>query len=140
MLASTAPHPIAVIPILGSIEIGFEGANWTDSGNLAGWNADAGREDRNLELFSTEVPKDEITAIRSKLDRRADNTSSIGTPRPNCDRKESERFEGELGIGEPVVVGLIDPVLNNEAGIPSSILQAPARLRRFKLAESLHES
>ena len=77
LLASTAPHPIAVIPILGSIEIGFEGANCTDSGNLAGWNADASREDRKLELFGTEVPKDEITAVRSKLDRRANNTSSI---------------------------------------------------------------
>ena len=77
LLASTAPHPIAVIPILGAGEIGLEGANWTDSGNLACRNADAGREDRNLELFGTEVPKDEITAIRSKLDRRANNTSSI---------------------------------------------------------------
>ena len=77
LLASTAPHPIAVIPIFGSIEIGFEGANWTDSGNLAGGNADAGREDRNLELFSTEVPKDEITAVQSKTDRRAKNTSRI---------------------------------------------------------------
>ena len=66
-----------MIPILGSIEIGLEGANWTDSGNLAGWNADASREDRNLELFGTLVPKDEITAVRSKLDRRANNTSSI---------------------------------------------------------------
>ena len=140
MLASTAPHPIAVIPILGSIEIGFEGANWTDSGNLAGRNADAGREDRNLELFGTLVPKQEITAIRSKLDRRADNTSSIGTPRPNRDRKESERLAGKLGIGEPVVVRLIDPILDNETGIPSSILPSPARLRRFLLAESSHES
>jgi hypothetical protein len=66
-----------VIPTFGSIEIGFEGANCTDSGTLAGWNADASREDRNLELFSTEVPKDEIPAVRSKLDRRANNTSSI---------------------------------------------------------------
>ena len=140
MLASTAPHPIAVIPILGSIEIGLEGANWTDSGNLAGWNADASREDRKLELFGTEVPKDEITVIRSKLDRRANNTSSIGTPRPNCNRKESERLEGELGISEPVVVGLIDPILDNEAGIPGSVLPLPTRLRRFLLAESLHES
>jgi hypothetical protein len=77
LLATTAPHPIAVIPIFGSIEIGFEGANCTDSGNLACWNADASREDRNLELFGTLVPKDEITAVRSKTDRRADNTSSI---------------------------------------------------------------
>ena len=53
LLASTAPHPIAVIPILGASEIGLEGANWTDSGNLAGWNADASREDRKLELFGT---------------------------------------------------------------------------------------
>ena len=45
-----------------------------------------------------------------------------------------------LGIGEPVVVRLIDPILDNEAGIPSSILPSPARLRRFKLAESSHES
>ena len=139
MLASTAPHPIAVISILGAIEIGFEGANWTDSGNLAGRNADASREDRNLELFGTPVPKDEITAIRSKLDRRADNTSSIGTPRPNCNRKESERLEGELGISEPVVVGLIDPVLDDEAGIPSSILLLPTRLRGLELAETSHE-
>ena len=139
MLASTAPHPIAVVPIVGASEIGLEGANWTDSGNLAGWNADASREDRKLELFGTEVPKDEITAIRSKLDRRADNTSSIGTPRPNCNRKESERLEGKLGIGELVVVRLIDPILDNETGIPSSILPPPARLRRFLLAESSHE-
>ena len=69
LFASTAPHPIAMIPIFGSIEIGLEGANWTVSGNLAGWNADAGREDRNLELFGIEVPKDEITAVRSKTDR-----------------------------------------------------------------------
>ena len=128
-----------MIPILGASEIGLEGANWTDSGNLAGWNADASREDRKLELFGTEVPKDEITAIRSKLDRRADNTSSIGTPRPNCDRKESERLEGELGISEPVVVGLIDPVLDDEAGIPSSILPLPTRLRGLELAETSHE-
>ena len=128
-----------MIPILGASEIGLEGANWTDSGNLAGWNADASREDRKLELFGTEVPKDEITAIRSKLDRRADNTSSIGTPSPNWNRKESERLEGELGISEPVVVGLIDPVLDDEAGIPSSILPPPARLGRFELAESSHE-
>ena len=65
---------------------------------------------------------------------------SIRTPRPNCDRGESERLKGKLGIGEPVVVRLIDPILDNEAGIPSSILPSPARLRRFKLAKSSHES